>query len=74
MTHSHWEPGLLERIFVNQPPAPICDMATKKLCDERFTTYLHGHLGKPCVKQIQPSKSKRGKMNTLATCVLANTD
>lgn len=49
---------------------PWCPHPTKKACDEVWTQYQHGHLGTPCVKQIQPSKSKRGKMNKIETCIL----
>lgn len=49
---------------------PVCRFPTKKACDENFTQYQHGHLGTPCVKQQQPSKSKRGQMNKTETCVL----
>lgn len=71
MAHTHWEPCLLERLYVNPPTPPVCDMRTKAACDERHLTFLHGHLGTPCVKQIQESKSKRGRMNKIATCTLA---
>lgn len=60
MSHSHWDGG------------PTCRFKTKKACDENFTQYQHGHLGRPCVKEFQPSKSKRGKVNTIATCTIVD--
>lgn len=49
---------------------PPCRFPTIKRCDENWTQFLHGHLGRPCVKQFQESKSKRGRMNSIATCTL----
>ena len=59
--HTHWDGG------------PECRFASKRECNEAMTQYNHGHLGHPCVKQLQPSKSKRGKMNSIETCTLIET-
>lgn len=63
MAHTHWD----------EPGHPICDLPTMKACDERWTQYQHGHLGEPCVKAIQESKTKKGQANKLATCTLVRT-
>lgn len=58
MSHTHWDGG------------PVCRFRTIKACDENWTQFQHGHLGYPCVKEFQPSKSKRGKVNTIKTCTI----
>ena len=58
MSHTHWDGG------------PTCRFRTMRECNENMTQYNHGHLGRPCVKQQQPSKSKRGRMNKTETCTL----
>lgn len=57
-SHTHYEGGR------------VCRFATMRECDEAMTQFQHGHLGTPCAKQIQESKSKRGRMNTIATCTI----
>lgn len=47
-----------------------CRYRTKRECDEVMTQFNHGHLGRECIKDFQPSKSKRGKMNATATCTI----
>lgn len=47
-----------------------CRFKTKKACDENFTQFTHGHMGTPCVKDFQESKSKKGRMNSIATCTI----
>lgn len=70
-SHTHWPPDLIERLYLPPyPVAPVCRFKTKRECDEFYTTYLHGHTGTPCVKAIQESKTKRGRMNKIATCTL----
>ena len=61
MSHTHWDGG------------PTCRFRTMRECNENMTQYNHGHLGRPCVKQQQPSKSKRGRMNKTETCTLIET-
>jgi hypothetical protein len=58
----------LDHPFYNR--APWCRFPTIKACDENWTQFQHGHLGRPCVKQYQPSKTKRGATNSIATCVI----
>jgi hypothetical protein len=71
MSHTHWPVDLIERLF--KPPYPeasTCPFKTKGECDTNFIQWSHGHTGKPCVKDYQPSKSKRGQQNKTKTCIL----
>jgi hypothetical protein len=61
--HKHWPED-----HPQYERARWCDLPTKGACDTRFTQYQHGHLGRPCVKMIQESKSHRGRMNKIETC------
>ena len=56
--HTHWDGG------------PTCRFPTVKACAENWTQFNHGHLGYPCQKEYQPSKSKRGQTNKVATCTI----
>lgn len=49
-----------------------CRYRLKRECDEVMTQFNHGHLGVECVKDFQPSKTKRGQMNKTATCTIIN--
>lgn len=64
-THKHW-PGDDPRYA----SAPWCLLPTKKACDEVWTQFQHGHMGVACVKAIQPSKTRKGEANKIATCTL----
>lgn len=68
MPHKHWPD---DHPFYDR--APFCGFATQKACDKNWTQFRHGHLGRPCVKEIKPSKSKKGQPNTIATCTIVNT-
>lgn len=62
------------------PAGITCRFATKKRCDENWTQFLHGHMGWPCVKQFQPTKSRskakdgtvrpKGSVGSIATCTI----
>lgn len=69
-SHTHWPQDLIDRLFVNAPPAPICDLPTRKACDQRWTEHQHGHPGQPCVRRIMESKTRPGRENKRPTCVL----
>lgn len=58
MAHKHWPAD-----HPYYELAPTCDLPTKKACDERWTQYLHFHLGTPCEKRVEPG-------NKVATCIL----
>lgn len=62
--HKHWPEG---HPFYEQAEWHNVSM---RECGERLTQFDHGHLGSPCIKDFQESKSKRGKMNTIATCTI----
>lgn len=58
-----------------------CRFRTKKLCDENYTQFTHGHLGWECVKEFQPAKStthrkdgtvitRKGEPSSVATCTI----
>ena len=65
--HKHWPE---DHPFYERAP---WHNVTMKACDENYTQWLHGHPGEPCVKQFQPSKTKRGQMNSIATCTIVVT-
>ena len=70
MSHNHatsWQAAEAERLGI---ALPECRFRTRKACDENLTQFNHGHLGHPCVKELQESKSKRGRMNSTPTCIL----
>lgn len=62
MAHTHGR-----RDEAGKPIKADCALSAPE-CAERWTQFLHGHLGAPCHKVIQPSKSKRWEMNTQETC------
>lgn len=64
MPHKHWS-----KEHPAYTVAPTCEM-TVKACDEAVTQFNHGHAGRPCVKAIQPSKTKKGQSNKTATCAI----
>lgn len=49
---------------------PTCRFPTKKACDEYWTQFQHGHLGVPCVKEVQMSATRKGQPNKIATCTI----
>lgn len=60
----------MPRSHTHHASGRTCRFATLRECDENVTQFQHGHLGHPCVKDFQPSKSKRGQMNKTATCTI----
>lgn len=58
MTHTHRDEG------------QACSFKTMKACDENWTQFSHGHIGRPCIKAIQESKTKKGQANKIATCTI----
>lgn len=55
---------------VHREGGPTCPHKTMKACDEGWTQFSHGHIGQPCIKAIQESKTKRGQANKIATCTI----
>ena len=83
MSHTHWDPALIDRLFINAPAPPVCPFRTKKECDENWTQFQHGHLGVPCVKEFQPAKqttrrkdgtviTQKGQPSSVATCTIVS--